>query len=215
MKINFVCFKFPKAILFIICIVLIVMLLFGMQIKAPKDETLTISTALEQNNNKIDSNTIHPATPSTVSKQVKNQATTKTRTMPKELKGFQIIGKIEIPKLKLNKYILDKTNPKSLKVSVTKLSGPQINQIGNFCIAGHNYQKIFGKIKNLEKGDKMILTDVYGNRTIYSIYDNYTISPKDISCLNQDTSGEKEVTLITCTNGAIKRVIIKAIEIYD
>lgn len=135
--------------------------------------------------------------------------------MPKELKGFEIVGKVEIPKLKIKKYILNENNSKSLAVSVTKLCGPQINDIGNFCIAGHNYNKVFGKIKYLEKNDQIILTDVYGNRIVYQVYDNYKTSPKDVSCLNQDTEGEKEITLITCTMGATKRVIIKAVEVYD
>ena len=134
--------------------------------------------------------------------------------MQKKLKGFEIIGKIEIPKLKVEKYILSKTSTKSLKVSVTKVCGPEINEIGNFCIAGHNYNKIFGKIKTLEKDDQIILTDVYGNSSIYEIYDIYKTSPKDTSCLTQDTSSEKELTLITCTAGATKRVIVKAVEVY-
>lgn len=98
--------------------------------------------------------------------------------MPIKLKGFEIVGKIEIPKLKLERYILKDTNSKSLKVSVTKLCGPEINEIGNFCIAGHNYIRTFGGLKKLEKNDKVILTDVYGNRVFYKIYDIYKISPK-------------------------------------
>lgn len=69
--------------------------------------------------------------------------------------------------------------------------------------------------KNEEKDDKIILTDVYVNRVLYQVYDNYKTSLKDISCLNQNTENEKEITLITCTMGATKRVIVKAIEVYD
>lgn len=38
---------------------------------------------------------------------------------------------------------------------------------------------------------------------------------KETECLSQNTNGEREITLITCTTGAIKRLIIKAIELYD
>lgn len=137
------------------------------------------------------------------------------RIMPTEIKGFEIIGKIEIPKLKIDNYILKESNSKALDVSVTKLYGPEINDTGNFCIAGHNYKKMFKEIIDLEKNDQIILTDVYGNSVTYQVYDIYQTSPKDVSCLEQNTGGEKEVTLITCTAGAIKRVIIKAIEVYD
>lgn len=71
------------------------------------------------------------------------------------------------------------------------------------------------EIKNLEKNDKIILTDVFGDSVFYEVYDNYQSSPKDVSCFNQNTGGEKEVPLITCTPGAINRVIVKAIEVYD
>ena len=74
---------------------------------------------------------------------------------------------------------------------------------------------MFGGIKKLQEGDKIILTDTYGRSIDYKVYANYQTSPKDVSCLNQDTDSESEVTLITCTTGAIKRVIVKAIEDYD
>lgn len=208
MKINFVCFKFSKVFLLLSCIIFILITSFMIKIKNSQEKETDIQATL--NNNTVDSNIINITT-----KQNKIQTKNKARVMQKTLKGFEIIGKIEIPKLKIEKYILNETNSKSLKASVTKVCGPNINQIGNFCIAGHNYNKIFGKIKTLEKNDKILLTDVYGDTAIYQVYNIYKTSPKDISCLNQDTQSEKEITLITCTAGATKRVIVKAIEVYD
>lgn len=214
MKINFICFKFSKVTFSIIFIVLIITsIVIPLKILHKKEE-LQISSDLEeynqQENTAIVENNIYNSI-----NQIEVQAEKKSRIMPEEFKRFDIIGKIEIPKLKLEKYILKECTSKSLEVSVAKLSGPQINNIGNFCIAGHNYNRLFGKIKYLEKNDQIILTDVYGNRTIYQVYNNYKTSPKDISCLNQNTGNEKEITLITCTMGATKRVIVKAIEVYD
>lgn len=149
---------------------------------------------------------------------VKDETTKKEyETMPQEVKGYKVIGKITIPKLKLDTYILNETTTKALKVSVTKLYGPGINEVGNFCIAGHNYMndKMFGGIKKLEMGDEIILTDTYGNSVTYEVYESYKTDPKDVSSLNQETMGDREVTLITCTAGAIKRVIVKAVEVYD
>lgn len=137
------------------------------------------------------------------------------KNMPMEVKGHKVVGKIEIPKIDLKAYILSETNKKALNVSATKLYGPKINQVGNFCIAGHNYNKMFGKIKNLEIKDNIILTDTYDNSITYEVYDIFQTSPKDVTCLNQNTEGDKELTLITCTKGAIKRVIVKAVEVYD
>lgn len=214
MKINFICFKFSKVLFLIICIILILITAIGIQINNPQKEENVLPISSKESS-QLENNIIIDSSYTTLSKQSDIQLEKKSRILPKELKKFKIIGKIEIPKLKLKKYILSESNPKSLEVSVTKLCGPQINQIGNFCIAGHNYNKVFGKIKYLEINDKIILTDVYGNSTLYQVYDNYKSSPKDVSCLNQDTEGEKELTLITCTMGAVKRVIVKAVEVYD
>lgn len=137
------------------------------------------------------------------------------KTMPREISGHKVVGKIQISKINLEAYILAETNNNALNVSVTKLCGPEINEIGNFCIAGHNYNKFFAKIKNLKIKDNIILTDTYDHSVIYEVYEISQTSPQDISCLNQDTKGEKELTLITCTKGAIKRIIVKAVEVYN
>lgn len=134
---------------------------------------------------------------------------------PREYKGYQTIGKIKIPKLEIEKYILAETTEESLKVAVTKTYGPKANQIGNFCISGHNYVQTFGRLKELEIGDQIIITDTYNRQITYQVYKIYKVDPRDTTCLSQETNGEREVTLITCTLGAIKRNIIKAIEVYD
>lgn len=204
-----------------VCIILIEFAYFGIQIKnLLKEEKSNNSqqSILEEGHNEIENTTIKKdiQCTSTDEVQIKSQLLEKkSRIMPIEFKSFEIIGKLEIPKLKIDKYILKENTSKALKVSVTKLYGPEINEIGNFCIAGHNYNTMLKGIKNLEKNDKIILTDVFGDCVLYEVYDNYQSSPKDVSCLNQNTGGEKEVTLITCTPGAINRVIVKAVEVYD
>ena len=134
---------------------------------------------------------------------------------PKEYRGYQTVGKIKIPKLEIEKYILSETTEESLKVAVTKIYGPKANEIGNFCISGHNYVQTFGRLKELEIGDKILITDTYNREITYQVYKTYKVSPTDTSCLNQETNGEREITLITCTLGAIKRNIVKGIELYD
>ena len=135
--------------------------------------------------------------------------------MPKEVDGFKVIGKITIPKVDVEKYILEETTAESLLSGVTKICGPEINQIGNFCIAGHNYGDTFGWISSLETSDEIYITDTYDRSLKYQVYEIERVSPYDISSLSQDTDSEKEITLVTCTLGALKRVIVKAIEVYD
>lgn len=146
-----------------------------------------------------------------------NNASENKVDFPKEIGGYKVIGKIEIPKINLTTYILSETNKESLDKSVTKLCGPKINGIGNVCITGHNYNKenMFSNLKKLEIGDSIFVTDTNGNKIEYLVYDKYKVYPKETECLSQNTEGEREVTLITCTGGAIKRLIVKAREVYD
>lgn len=139
------------------------------------------------------------------------------KILPTEIEGYKIVGKLEIPKINLSTYILDVTNEDSLKESVTKLCGPNINEVGNFCILGHNYNKttMFGNLKKLEINDSLTLINMYGQKVQYLVYDIYKVYPNEVECLNQETYGNREVTLITCTAGAIKRLVVKATEIYD
>ena len=132
----------------------------------------------------------------------------------KTIQGYKIEGIIEIPKIELKYPIINETSDKAMKVSVTKFCG-EINKIGNYCIAGHNNLDgtMFGKLKKLEKGDIIKLTDLYGETVEYIIFDKYIIDPNDVSCTNIIEEGTKEVTLITCTNGNRNRLITKAREI--
>ena len=216
MKINFVCFKFSKVFLLTSCIILILIAFLFIQIKPSNEEKNNqLTSIIEENYKKTDNNSSVSNTLYTPMNEIKVQEKKKSRKLPKKLKGFEIIGKIKIPKLNIEKYILNENTAKALKVSVTKLCGPDINEIGNFCIAGHNYKSIFAKINKLEINDKIILTDIYGDNITYNVYDKFECSPKDVSCLDQNTNSEKELTLITCKFGAIKRIIIKAVEVYD
>jgi sortase A len=92
--------------------------------------------------------------------------------------------------------------------------GAEPNEVGNFCIVGHNYRntKFFSKVPNLENGDIIEITDlVKTNTTVqYYVYDKSVVIPDDRSCTSQETGGKTEITLITCTNDGSKRVVIKA-----
>ena len=127
-------------------------------------------------------------------------------------KGYNVSAKLVIPKIDLEAYVLEDYNIEALKVSVTKFWGNNPNDIGNFCIAGHNYKE-FKNITKLNIGDIFTLTDNYNGIIQYEIYDIYKVLPKQTECLSQNTNGRKEVTLITCTTNSKKRVIVKAKEI--
>ena len=136
--------------------------------------------------------------------------------------GYQYttVATINIPKLNIKYPILDgKTHSADetealLKISLTKFWGPSPNEVGNFCIVGHNYRntKFFSKLSTLVVGDIIELTDMTGKTIKYLVYDQYVVEPTDVSCTSQLTNGNREITLITCTTDSKHRTIIKATE---
>ena len=154
------------------------------------------------------------------SPQSKPQSTANSSKVQTTSDGFNYttIATINIPKIGVNYPILDgETDSVAetealLKISPTKFWGPNPNEVGNFCIVGHNYRntKFFSKVPTLENGDIIEITDEAGKTIQYSVYDKYQVVPEDVSCTSQLTDGKKEITLITCTNDSKMRVIVKA-----
>ena len=132
----------------------------------------------------------------------------------KEYKGYEVDSKLEIPKIELETYILKDFSKETLNMSVTKFWGCKPNVTGNYCIAGHNFKNknMFHDLKKLEKQDNLFIIDNKVGKVEYEIYDIYKVLPEDTSCLEQETNGKKEVTLITCTSDSEERIIIKAVE---
>ena len=130
-------------------------------------------------------------------------------------KGYPVIAKLEIPKIDLETYVISEYSNQALGVSVTKFYGGNPNEVGNFCIAGHNYitKNMFHDLKNLSIGDTFTLIDTNHHEGMYKIYSVETVEPDETQCLSQKTDGRIEVTLITCTTDSSKRIIVKAVKI--
>ena len=151
------------------------------------------------------------------------QARRNSVAVQKSPSGFQYttIATVNIPSIGVTYPVIDGTTDtpeeteELLKISPTKFWGPEPNEVGNFCIVGHNYRntKFFSKVPNLGIGEIVEVTDLSGRTIQYRIYNKYQVEPTDVSCTTQLTNGKKEVTLITCTNDSKQRVVVKAREI--
>ena len=124
---------------------------------------------------------------------------------------YRVAGQINIPKIGVNYPIVYETSEEYLKIAPTKLSGPDINELGNVCIVGHNYnnEQFFSRLSELESDDKINLLDNKGKRVSYFVYDKYEVSETDLSCTDQNTNGKMEATLITCTKKKNNRLVVK------
>lgn len=130
--------------------------------------------------------------------------------------NYYAIAKINIPKLNWSQPypILDHWSVELLKISPCKYHGADPNEVGNFCIVGHNYRNsyFFSKVPTLENGDVIEIEDNYGRKVNYIVYDKHIVGEKDTRDTTQITHGKREITLITCTNDSKDRYIIKARE---
>ena len=127
---------------------------------------------------------------------------------------FFVVGIIEIPKINIKYPILSDTNDDFLKLSPCRFYGPYPNEVGNLCIAAHNYDdnRFFSNIHKLSIGDSINIYDSNNQKIVYYTYDKFEIVGNDTSCTNQDTNGKKEITLVTCNNINKNRLVIKAKE---
>jgi len=128
----------------------------------------------------------------------------------------KVIGVLEIKKLDITYPILSEINKDALKISPCRFYGPYPNEVGNLCIAAHNYKNstFFSNLSSLVNGDIIRIYDTNNFAVDYFVYQVYTTSANDLSCIRQDTNNLKVITLITCDALDNKyRNIVKAKEL--
>ena len=137
---------------------------------------------------------------------------------------YSVDSFITIPKIGISYPVLSDTSDDLLEISVNRY-WPEVdklkpNEVGNYCIVGHNYRngKMFGRLNELEDGDIVQLQDLTGKTVEYEVYYKYVVEPDDTSCTSQLTEDGKklqfrELTLITCTNFGAQRLVVKCREV--
>ena len=149
--------KYGKILTIILGIVVIAVLILlgflGYDVYRKKTTDRDTSKALDDfdtNLNLIGSNTVENVEiPNIDTKPAENTTTNTTtggnsssnNTKKVQYKGYNVEGKIEIPAIKLEYPILEKTTPSSIEAAVAILySANGLNQPGNTVISGHNYR---------------------------------------------------------------------------
>ncbi len=129
---------------------------------------------------------------------------------------YSVEALINIPRLGIEYPVISEWSEELLKISVNKYWGPKPNEVGNYCIVGHNYKsgKMFGNLPAITTGDIVELKSLLTGETVkYEVYDRKVIDPTDTSCTSQLTGGKREITLITCKEYGTQRLVVKAKEI--
>ena len=130
------------------------------------------------------------------------------------LEGYEIVGKIQIPKTNVDLPVLSESSVGALEHSVGIFYGVGLNNIGNTTIMGHNYRNetFFSNNKQLTIGDVIYITDKTNNIITYEIYKIDELETSDVSYISRDTNGLREITLTTTTDDMKNRLIIFAKE---
>ena len=192
------------------CIILLIIILAIIYIIA-SNKLLDIKEYFNQNENvEVSQNNTEE---NTIDKEEKKDQIVNV-DMPEKMGDYEVLGQLIIEKIGVTKNILNISEDASLKLSVAKLYGPNLNESGNFCISGHNWSNMLKRLSEMQVGDTFSMINRETKTKVdYQIYDIYTCVPEDLSCLEQNNDGKREVTLITCNPGGLTRLICKAREI--
>lgn len=119
------------------------------------------------------------------------------------------IAVLDIPTYGIRGQIVEGTDDETLKNYIGKFIGcAEAGQIGNFSLAAHNniYTELFRNLHKVQIGDKVrIVTKTH--EYVYTVTSTETVDPSRTDVL--DASGKREITLITCTQAATKRIVVK------
>lgn len=173
------------------------------------DEQNTTENNQTENNENLVSNT---------NSSKGNSASTGTKKSTKyvqmKYRGFDVAGKIEIPRTKLKYPVLSVATLSSMKVSIGIVYGPGLNQVGNTVLMGHNYRNgaLFSNNSKLNIGDYVYITDITGKKIRYVIYNKYITATTDFDYAIRNTEGRREISMASCTDDSKSRLIIWAKE---
>lgn len=140
----------------------------------------------------------------------KEEIKSNTEDLVLNISGYDYIGVINIPSLNIKLPIMRETDYDRLAISPCKYYG-NINT-NDLVLCAHDYVNQFGKISNLKEDDIVIITDVLGNNYVYKVVLTEELNPTDITNM---IDSPFDLTLYTCSYGALKRITVRCNRIYD
>lgn len=118
--------------------------------------------------------------------------------------GNDYIGTINIPVLNLELPIMSDWDYSKMKISPCRYYGSIFTN--DLVICAHSYDKLFGRIKNLNPDDLLIFTDMNKEEYIYKVEIIEILSPSDVK---EMIESEFDLTLYTCTIDGLNRVTVR------
>ncbi|MGO4880445.1 MAG: class D sortase [Bryobacteraceae bacterium] len=131
---------------------------------------------------------------------------------PAPLANGALIGRLEIPRLKLRAVVREGAGRATLDVALGHIPGTALpGQPGNVAVAGHR-DTLFRGLRHIEKDD-VIQFQTPGGNYDYKVESTSIVKPSDVGVLR--ASAQPEMTLVTCypfyyVGSAPDRFIVKA-----
>ena len=118
-----------------------------------------------------------------------------SRPMTPALKPGALVGRIEVPRLRMSSVIFESFDNSVLRRGVGHLSGSALpGETGNMVLAGHR-DTFFRPLRNIRAGDTINVTTSTGPKA-YRVESTKVVGPDDINVMNP--TSDAELTLITC-----------------
>lgn len=121
-----------------------------------------------------------------------------------DVDGQSFIAIVSIPALDLELPVQRDWSSLNAKASPCRYKGSVYEN--NLIIAGHNYDRHFGRLKNLVSGDTIIVTDVNGLSFYYTVTYTQILDTYDVEAMDE---GDWDLTVFTCTIGGSSRVTVR------
>ena len=142
---------------------------------------------------------------------IANREPDSNREMPTvNVGGHDYIGCLTIPSLGLELPIMSSWNYPKLRIAPCRYTGSLY--LDNLVLMAHNYDRHFGRIKDLRSGDRITFTDMEGTTVEYEVIALEILSP---TAIEEMTAGEFDLTLFTCTYGGKSRVTVRCDRIEE
>ena len=122
----------------------------------------------------------------------------------KVIDGEEYIGYLTIPSIDRELPVTSVWSYPLLRIAPGRYTGSVYTH--DIVICGHNYDRHFGAIKDLQEGAEVLFTDMAGNRFGYSVLEVEQLEPYDSE---EMTSGDWDLTFFTCTLGGAHRVTVR------
>ena len=125
------------------------------------------------------------------------------------INGYTPVAIMEIPSIKLKQPVVDGITEGVIKYFLGRFPESAMpGQVGNFAVAGHrvsDYTDAFINLYKVKVGDEVIVTTKDGRYT-YEVDNSFIVDPDQVEVLEE--ADYEKMTLVTCTIGSKRRVIV-------